>query len=141
MVWIKNNPVEENGFKLNPVSSSGIYVTSLKEAQCRIVAENRIKQYEVKENMKQYNSVKRAARIINRGISHDNIISAVAKLDSNDSILQAILPISSDTLNEAFIHMGGKIRNVPEIKKQMVVLEIEKRWGQDIIKEGARKIA
>ena len=94
----------------------------VKEAQCRIVAENRIKQYEVKENMKQYNSVKRAARIINRGISHDNIISAVAKLDSNDPILQAILPISSDTLNEAFIHMGGKIRNVPEIKKQMVVL-------------------
>ena len=49
-------------------------------------------------------------------------------------------PLSSDTLKEAFIHMGGKIRNVPKIKKQMVVLEIEK-WGggQDIIKDGARK--
>ena len=48
MVRINNNPVEENGCRMNPDTSSGIYMTSVKEAQCRIVAENRIKQDKVK---------------------------------------------------------------------------------------------
>ena len=37
--------------------------------------------------------------------------------------------------------MGGKISYLPDLKKQMNALEIERRWGKDIIKEGARKTA
>ena len=57
------------------------------------------------------------------------------------SILQDTLSLSYDTLNDAFIHIGGKISDFNDLKKRTVVLEIERRRGKDIIKEGARKIA
>ena len=44
MVHIQNTPVEDDGCRLNPDSSSGIYMTAVKEVQFRIVAENRRKQ-------------------------------------------------------------------------------------------------
>ena len=117
-------------------------MTSVKEAQCRIVAENRRKQDEVKEDVKGPNSVKRSARIINRGISYDNILSAVTNFlgsantteDSTDSILQATHHLSFDTPKDTFIYMGGNISDFSNLKKQTVTSEIERRWGDDIIK-------
>ena len=50
-----------------------------------------------------------------------------------ESILQYILPLSSDIPKDEFIHMGGNISNLPDLDKQMVALEIESRWGKDII--------
>ena len=52
MVFINNTPGEDNGYRLNPDSSSGLYTNAVKEAQCRIVAKNKRKQDEVKENVK-----------------------------------------------------------------------------------------
>ena len=54
--------------------------------------------------------------------------------DSTDSILQAILHLYSDTLKEAFIHMGGDISDFTELNNQTVVLDIERGWVKDIIK-------
>ena len=53
--------------------------------------------------------------------------------NSTDYILEAILPLSSDTLKYAFIHMGGKITYFPEPNKKTIALEIERGWGKDII--------
>ena len=50
MIRIKNTPVEDDGFRLNPDSSSGIYITELKDPKFLIVSKNRRKQDEVKEN-------------------------------------------------------------------------------------------
>ena len=52
MVRLTNTPGEYDGCKMNPDSSSGIYMTTAKESQCRIVDKNRTKQDEVKENPK-----------------------------------------------------------------------------------------
>ena len=86
-----------------------------------------------------------AACIIKRGSLYDHTLSDVANLYSTDSSLQATppppLPIYSNTLKEAFIHMGGKIIYFTDLKNQTFVLEIKSRWVKDIIKEGARKIA
>ena len=116
-------------------------MTSVKEAQCSIVSNNIRKQDNAKVNAKQFNSVKKSYRIIKRGISCDNILSAVANIlsdtntteDFTDSILQDIFPITSDTLKDDFIHMGGNIGDLPDLKKQTVVLGIERRWGKGII--------
>ena len=97
--------------------------------------------------MKRENSVKREARIIKRGSSYNNIISDVSNPLSviktmeeyTDSILQDILHLSSDTLKNAFIHMGGKITDFSDLKNQTVLLDIERRWGKDITEERARK--
>ena len=75
--------------------------------------------------MIQANSVKRTACVIKLGIYCDNILSVVANLlsvantmeESTDSILQAIMPLSSDSLKDAFIHMGGKIIDLLDLKK------------------------
>ena len=99
--------------------------------------------------MKQSNYVKRSAHITSQGSLYVTILSYVENLlsatntteESTDSTLQATPPLSYETLKEDFIHMGGNISDFPDIKKQMVVLDIERRRGKDIIKEGARKIA
>ena len=91
--------------------------------------------------MKLSNSVKRSDRIIKLGSSYDNILSVVANLDYTDLILQDIFSLSFDTLKEDFIHVGVKISNFPDLKKQTTALEIEKRRCRDIIEEGARKIS
>ena len=61
MLCINNNPVEDYVFRLNLDSYLGIYMTTLKEDQLRIVDENRRKQDEVKENSKLSNSINRAS--------------------------------------------------------------------------------
>ena len=86
-----------------------------------------------------------AARIIKRkrGSLYDNILSTVANTDSIDYILQDTPPppLSSDTLNDTFIHMGGNISYLTNLKKQTVASDIENRRGKDIIEEGAKTIA
>ena len=108
------------------------------------MAKNRRKQDEVKENTKISNSVKRAAHIIKRGSSYDNILSAISNLlsvtnttdESTESIIQATPPpLSYDTPNETFIHMGGNISDLPDLKKQMIALDIERRRDNDIIEK------
>ena len=99
--------------------------------------------------MKWSNSIKREARIIKRGSSYNNNLSAVTNLisdtntteESTDSILKYIIPLSSDTPKYAFYHMGEEINNLPDLKKRTDALEVARKWGKDIIKEGVRKIA
>ena len=126
MLCINNTPVEDYGCRLNPDSYLSIYMNTLKEDQLRIVDENRRKQDKVKENSKRYNSIKRVSCIIKQGSSYDNIIYNVVNLLSSsktteeytDSILKAILNLSSDTLKDAFIHMGEKISDLHNLKKK-----------------------
>ena len=82
------------------------------------------------------NYVKRAAHIIKRGRSYDNIIYTVANLlsftkitdDSNDFVLQAITPLSSDTLKDAFFHLGVNIRNFfPTLRSERSLWIVQ--WG------------
>ena len=105
------------------------------------MSKNKIKQDKTKENVKRSNYFKREAHIIKRWRLHDTILSAVANLDSTDSILQTMLPLYSEILKEAFIHMCGNIIDFTNPKKQTVALDIERIWGKDIIKVVARKIA
>ena len=53
--------------------------------------------------------------------------------DSTDSVLQVTTPISSDTLKDALLNLGGNIRNLPDLKKETVAVPIGKGWGNDII--------
>ena len=85
---------------------------------------NRRKQDEVKENVKRSNSINSSAHIIKQGRSYGNILSVLSNLDSTDSILKYILPLSSDILKEDFILMGGKISYLPDRNKQTVASEI-----------------
>ena len=59
--------------------------------------------------------------------------------DSNDSIIKAIITISSDTLKNAFIHIGENKIELLNLNKRTVAEDIESRQGTGIIKEGQEK--
>ena len=70
-----NREREEEGRRMNPDSSSGIYVTASVEAQRRMIAENRkIKEEEKIKNSK-VNTLKRAARMNLHATSFAKIIA------------------------------------------------------------------
>ena len=85
--------------------------------------------------MKLFSSVKKVAHIIKRGRSYDNILDVVSNLlsttntteDSTESILQATPNLSSETLKNYFIHMGGHISELTDFRKLTTALEIERR--------------
>ena len=56
MVHITKISGDYYGCRNNPDSSSGIYMNLLMETQCRIEADNKIKQDEVKQNEVRFNS-------------------------------------------------------------------------------------
>ena len=58
MVGITKTPGDNYGYRYNPDLFSGIYMTSVTEFQCHIVAKNRIKQDEAKRNSVRVNAVK-----------------------------------------------------------------------------------
>ena len=135
MVRLTNNPGEDDGYRLDPYYYSGIYTTTVKEAQYHIMDENRRKKDELKKTVKLFSSVKKVAHIIKRGRSYDNILDVVSNLlsttntteDSTESILQATPNLSSETLKNYFIHMGGHISELTDFRKLTTALEIERR--------------
>ena len=54
--------------------------------------------------------------------------------ESTDYVLQGILTLSTDTLKEAFFHLGGNISDLPDLKKCTTDVGITKTWGKPIIK-------
>ena len=139
MVCITDAPYDYGGCRHNPDSLPDIYMTSVMEAQCHIVDKNRRKQDEVKKI--HYES----SHITNQGISFEKILSVLANLwsdtdateESTDSVLQGIISLSSDTLKDAFFHLGGNISDLPDLNNSTVAVGIAQMWGKHIIEEGA----
>ena len=62
MVRMTGRDGEEEGGRMNPESSDGIYVTSSVEAKCRFIAQNRKMKEEERIKNTKVNALKRAAR-------------------------------------------------------------------------------
>ena len=77
-----------------------------------------------------------ASHVIKRGVFYDDITSAMENLlSATKTTNDSIIPLSYDTLKDAFIHMGGNISDLPDLKKQMIALDIERRRDNDIIEK------
>ena len=91
------------------------------------------------------NYVKKSDHITKQWRSFDNILSTVANLwsdtdtknNSTESILPGIPALSTETLKETFLQLGGGISDFTDLKKYMVVVKIVWRWDQRIMEEGA----
>ena len=77
MVRMPNREREEEGRRMNPDSSSGIYVTASVEAKCRMIAKNRKIKEEGKIKNSKVNALKRAARINLRATSFAKILANI----------------------------------------------------------------
>ena len=101
MVRMLKREREEEGRRMNPDSSLGIYDTASVEAQCRMIAENRkVKEEENIKNSK-VNALKRAARINLRATSFAKLLAKLpnyimASEDPYTPLLQVLLSLSTD---------------------------------------------
>ena len=66
IVRMPNMDGEEEGSRMNPDSSAGMYVTASVEAQCRLIDRNRKMKEEEKIKNTKVNALKRAARMNQR---------------------------------------------------------------------------
>ena len=88
---------------------------------------------------------KNSAFVNKQGKSFENILKAVANIgsktntmeDSNNSILQGAIILSSDTLKDSFLHLRGKISEFPYLQKLTVVTDIVQMQGKCITEEWA----
>ena len=75
MIRIPNRDKEEEGIRMNPGYSAGMYVTASVEAQCRLIAQNRKMKEEQKIKNKKVNALKRAARTNLRATSFAKLVA------------------------------------------------------------------
>ena len=64
-----------------------------------------------------------------------SLVSPIPQMNPLNPSYKLPPPLSYDTPNETFIHMGGNISDLPDLKKQMIALDIERRRDNDIIEK------
>ena len=127
---------------MNPESSAVIYVTASVEAHCRMIAENwKIKEEENIKNSK-INALKRAARINLRATSFAKLFAnlpndIMASEDPSTPLLQVLLSLSTDIIKDSYQHLGGKMGELPDLKKRTVAEAIVWKWGERICVMGS----
>ena len=137
MVRMPNRDREEEGRRMNPDSSAGMYVTASVEAQCRMIAENRkIKEEEKIKNSK-VNALKRAARMNLRTMLFTKLVAnlpneIMASEDPSTPLLQVLLSLSTDIIKDSYQHLGGNMGELPYLKKRTVAEAIVRKWGERI---------
>ena len=114
MVRMPNRGVEEEGIRMNPDSSSGIYVTASVEAQSRLIAQNWKMKEEKKIKNTKVNALKRAARINQRATSLAKLVAnlpndMMASEDNSTPLLQVFLSLSTEIIKDSYQHLGGNM--------------------------------
>ena len=111
----------------NPNSTSGIYLTADKVAQCRQVAANRI----AVDEAKKIKAKKTATRKIHLQlkISEDfdmciNSMNSLSLYTTYEYRLIQLIQQPSNTIKDAFLHIGGKLAELPNQRRDTVAREM-----------------
>ena len=142
MVRMPNRGGEEEGRRMNPDSSAGVYVTASVEAQCRLISQNRKMKEEEKVKNTKVNALKRAACIHHRAALFAKLFTnlpndMMASDDNSTTLLQVLLSLSTDIIKDSYKHIGGKMGELPDLKKQTVAAAIVWKWGERICVMGS----
>ena len=137
-----NRDKEEEGRRMNPESSAGIYVTASVEAQCRMIAQNRKIKEEENINNTKVNALKRATRMNLRATSFAKLVSNIpndtmASEDPSTPLLQVLLSLSTYITKDSYQHLGGKMGDMSDLKKWTVAKAIVRKWGERICVMGS----
>ena len=137
IVRMPNRDREEEGIRMNPDSSAGIYVTSSMESQCRLIAHNRKMKEEEKIKNTKVNALKRAACMNQRATLFAKLVAnlpddMMASEDPSTPHLQALLSISTYIIKDSYQHLGGNMGELPDLKKRTVLEAIVRKWGERI---------
>ena len=55
-------------------------------------------------------------------------------------LLQVLLYLSTDIIKDSYQHLGGKMGELPDLKKRIVEEEIVRKWGDRICVMGSDAI-
>ena len=120
MMIINHNKVklenENANTRRNPDSTSGIYLTAVKVAQCRHVAENRRDREEAKKITTKKTVTRKVHLQLKISEDFDRCIKSINSLFSNSTDEETFIQLiqkSSNTINGDFVHMGGKFSKLP----------------------------
>ena len=127
---------------MNPDSSSGIYVTASVEAQRRLIAQNRKMKEEEKIKKTKVNALKRAARMNLRATLFAKLVAnlpndMMASEDPSTPLLQVLLSLLSDIIKDSYQNLGGKMGELPDMKKRTLAEAIMRKWGERICVMGS----
>ena len=102
-----------------------------------MIAENR--KIKEEENIKNssVNALKRAARINLCATSFAKLLAnlpnyIMASEDPSTPLLQVLLSLSTDIIKDSYQHLGGKMGELPDLKKRTVAEAIVRKWGESI---------
>ena len=133
-----NRDEYEEGRRMNPESSAGIYVTASVQAYYRYISQNQKIKEEEEIKKTEANAPKRAAHINQRAKLFVKLVANLpnAMMDSEDPstpLLIQVLPyLSTNIIKDSYYNLGGKMGELPAMKKRTVEAAIVRKWGERI---------
>ena len=118
---------EDANTRSNPNSTSGIYLTAAKVAQCRQVAANRKEMDEAKKITAKKTATGKILIQLKRYEAFDICINSMNGLSSyttDEYSLIQLIQQSSNTIKDAFLHIGEKLAKLPNQRRDAVTIEI-----------------
>ena len=88
------------------------------------------------------NALKRAARMNLRVTSFAKLVvnlpnDIMASEDPSTPLFQVLLSLSTEIIKDFYQHLGGKIGELPYLKKSTVAEAIVRKWGERICAMGS----
>ena len=121
MARITNRYVEEEGIRMNPDSSAGIYFTASVEAQCKLIAQKRKMKEE--ENIKNTNvNAQRTTSFAKPVANPPN--DMMASEYNFTPLLQFLLYLSTDNIKDSYQYLVRKMGELTDPKKRTVAAAI-----------------
>ena len=107
-----------------------------------MIAENSKMKEEVKIKNSKVNGLKRAARINLRATSFEKLLAnlpndIMASEDPSTPLLQVLLSLSTYIIKDSCQHIGGRMGELPDLKKRTVAEAIVRKWGERICVMGS----
>ena len=138
IVRMPNRDGEEEGRRMNPESSAGIYVTASVESQCRLIDWNQKMKEEENTKKTKVNDLKRASCMNQRAKSFAKLVAnlpndtMVYEDPSTPFLLQILLSLSNNIITDYYRHLGRNMGDLPGLKKRKVAAAIVRKWGERI---------
>ena len=118
---------EDADTRSNLNSTSGIYLTAAKVAQCRQVAANSREMDEMKKITAKKTAKRNIILQLKRSEAFDMCINSMNSLSSstiNEDRLIQLLQQSPNTIKDAFVHIGGKLAELHNQRRDTVSREM-----------------
>ena len=111
----------------NPDSTSGIYLAAVKVAQCRQVAADRREMEEAKKITAKKTATRKVHIQLKRSEAFDmciNSMNSVSFSTTNEERFIQLIQKSSNTIKDSFVHIGGKLAELPNQIMDTVAIEM-----------------